>query len=114
MTASEFDVIGTTVKVSGEAILPTGTEFEHGDELYVVAKVKVNEVAFPKTKEGAIVRVHKAKAEDAYVVDAEDAERVVAAERERQSGQLNIIAEINRVIDDSNDDSDTDETAGLL
>lgn len=108
---SEFEVIGSTARVTGEALLPEGTELEHGDELYVVCKVTVKEVSFPETKEGAIIRVHKAKADDAFIVDAEDAERVIAAERERTSGQGNLIAEINRI--EANADTTVD-TAGLL
>lgn len=96
---SEFDVIGTALKMAGDAALPEGTELEHGDDLYVVAKVTVKEISFPETKDGAIIRVHKARAKEAYVVDAEDAEGVIAAERERQTGQGNIIAELNRVAD---------------
>lgn len=96
---SEFDVIGTVLKVTGDAALPPDTEFEHGDELYVVAKVTVKEIAFPETSQGTIIRVHKARAKEAFVVDAEDAERVIAAERERQTGQGSIIAELNRVAD---------------
>jgi hypothetical protein len=102
---SEFDVIGTALKMAGDAALPEGTEFEHGDELYVVAKVTVKEISFPETKDGAIIRVHKARAKEAYVVDAEDAERVIAAERERQTGQGSIIAELNRVATDGDDEA---------
>lgn len=100
---SEFDVIGTVLKVAGDAALPPDTEFEHGDELYVVAKVTVKEIAFPETSQGAIIRVHKARAKEAFVVDAEDAERVIAAERERQTGQGSIIAELNRVTTDQDE-----------
>lgn len=107
--SSEFEVIGSTARITGEAVLPAGTELEHGDELYVVCRVSVKEVAFPETKEGAILRVHKAKADDAFIVGAEEAEAVIAAERERVSGQGNLIAELNRVEKESELD-----TAGLL
>lgn len=88
------------MKVAGDAVLPEGTEFEHGDVLYVVAKVTVKEISFPETKDGQIIRVHKARAKEAYVVDAEDAERIIAAERERRTGQGNLIAELERMDDD--------------
>lgn len=97
LTGSEFDVIGSTLKVSGEALLPEGTEYEHKDCVYLVVRATVKEVSFPETKEGAILRTHRAKADDAFVVNGMDAEKIIAAERERVSGQGNILAEINRM-----------------
>lgn len=96
---SEFDYYSASMKLSGEAALPHGSqEYEHGDEVYVVARVKVHEVSFPEDKDGVIERVHKGKAEAAFVVDAEAAERLIAAERERVSGQGNLIAETQRAV----------------
>jgi hypothetical protein len=100
---SEFDYIGATVKLGGEAPLPHGqSEYEHGDEVYLVSRARISEVDFPEDKDGNILRVHKAKAINAFVVDAEQAERLIAAERERIEGQGSLIAEAERVAKEMN------------
>lgn len=95
---SEFDYVESTVKLSGDAPAPRGREeMEHGEEVYFVARGVITEVSFPEdAKSHNIKRVAKVKLEKAFVVDGEGAERLIAAERERISGQGNIIAEINR------------------
>jgi hypothetical protein len=106
----EFDVIGVLLKVTGEAVLPAGTELEHGDELFVMCRVTIREIAFPETKEGSVIRVHKARADEAFVIEAEAADKVIAAERERLTGQGSLIAEIDRV----QKAAEELDTAGLL
>lgn len=109
--SSEFEVIGATVKVSGDAPLPNdASEYEHGDEVYVVARAAVNEVSFPEDKDGNVLRVHKAKLSQAFVVDGDDAEKLIAKERERVSGQGNLIAEIQRATSDVTEGEGTPST----
>ena len=92
----EFDYVGASLKISGEAALPYVTgAYEHGDEIHVVARVKVHEVAFPE-KEGVVERVHKSKAEWVHVIDPEQAEKLAALEKERVSSQGSIDAELQR------------------
>lgn len=121
---SEFDYVSSDVKVSGSAPAPEGREqMEHGEEVYYLARGAVVEVSFPEDKEGNIKRVAKVKLERGFVVAAKDAENIIAEQREKQTGQGNIIAEINRskpkadkakpepkvvesVLDDDDDDDD--------
>jgi len=94
---SEFDYVASNVKLSGSAPSPEGREqMEHGELVYFLARGFVNEVSFPEDKDGNINRVAKVKLEQGFVVSAEDAENIIAEQREKQSGQGNIIAEINR------------------
>jgi hypothetical protein len=95
--SSEFNYVSSDVKVSGSAPAPEGREqMEHGEEVYFLARGAVVEVSFPEDKEGNIKRVAKVKLEKGFVVSAEDAESIIAEQREKQTGQGNIIAEINR------------------
>jgi len=94
----EFEFVESSVKVSGEAPAPPErAEMDHGEEVYFLARGIVTEVAFPETKNGDIKRVAKIKLEKGFVVDGDGAEVLIAAERERQSGQGNIIAELDRL-----------------
>lgn len=113
--STEFEVIGATMKVSGDAPLPTdAAEYDHGDEICLISYATVKEVAFPEDKDGNVIRVHKAKLTQAFVVDAEDAEKVIAKQREKLTGQGNIIAEIQRSVDEvlGSDDDDDDVLDG--
>jgi hypothetical protein len=114
--SSEFEYAESLVKVSGEAPAPPDhLELEHGDEVYFLARGVVNSVEFPEDgKTKAIKRVAKVKLEKGFVVDAEGAEALIAEERERQTGQGNIIAEIKRIEDAPkkqvfNDDDDDED-----
>jgi hypothetical protein len=128
--ASEFDYVSSDVKVSGSAPAPDGRDqMEHGEEVYFLARGAVVEVSFPEDKEGNIKRVAKVRLEKGFVVEAEDAENIIAEQREKQTGQGNIIAEINRskpkaekakatkaakpapvaVVEDDEDDEDDDD-----
>jgi hypothetical protein len=93
-----YDFVESKVKVSGEATSPEKRpEMDHGEEVYFLARGVVKEVAFPEDKDGNINRVAKVKLEKGFVVDAEGAEELIAEERERVTGQGNIIAESKRV-----------------
>lgn len=91
----EFEAVSTSIKIAGEAVMPDLREMQHGDEVFIVARAKVSEVSFPE-KNGAITRVHKAKLTELFLIAPEVADVLMAEERERQSGQGNIIAEIER------------------
>lgn len=107
---SEFDYVSSDVKVSGSAPAPEGREqMEHGEEVYYLARGAVVEVSFPEDKEGNIKRAAKVKLEKGFVVAAENAENIIAKQREKQTGQGNLIAEIGRsetntTADDEDDD----------
>lgn len=96
--SSEFEYIESTIKVSGEAPAPVEhAEMDHGEEVYFLVRGAVKEVAFPELKGGGIKRVAVLKCKEGFVVDGDGAEVLIAAERERKTGQGNIIAELERL-----------------
>lgn len=91
---SEFAYVGASMKLSGEAALPAkNQEYDHGDEVYLVVRTKVHEVSFPEDKDGIITRVHKSKAEEAFLVDPEQAESLIAEAKAEVTGQRSIYNE---------------------
>jgi hypothetical protein len=95
--AREFDYVTSAVKVSGSVPAPDGyDQMEHGDEVYFLARGNVVEVSFPEDKDGNIGRVAKIKLDSGFIVDPEQAEALTAEQREKQTGQGSIIAEIGR------------------
>ena len=87
---SDFDYKCAALRVSGDAELLAGEEYEHGDEVYVVGRVRVGEVAFPE-KDGSVKRVHKSRLTKVVIVtDSEAAEAFMAKALSNKTGQSTI------------------------
>ena len=92
--AREFAAEERTIKVTGE--VTSDDEFQHGDTIYFVGRAVVHEVTFPEDKHGTVNRVHRVHIVESSAVDAENAERLIALQREKRTGQGDLIAEITR------------------
>jgi isopentenyl phosphate kinase len=88
----------STLKASGETIAKGDfRELEHGDEVFIAAKVKVDKLTFPQDKDGMITRQQSAKAsEEMYIITAEEFDRATVKYKEEETGQLSITGEMER------------------
>jgi hypothetical protein len=92
--AHEFAADDRSIKLSGE--VENDAEYQHGDVIYVVGRAVVHEVSFPEDRHSNVKRVHRAQFAEVTEVDAQDAEKLLAFERERRTGQGDLLAEITR------------------
>ncbi len=89
----------STLKASGECRAKgDNRELEHGDEVFVAMKVKVNSLTFPPEKDGMITRQHAAKVSDdeMYIITPDEFDRATAKYKEDETNQLSIIGEQER------------------
>lgn len=76
-------------------------ELEHGDYVFLVASVRVNNISFPQDKDGLIERRHAAKADEMYLLSPEQFDKIAEPFREEADGQGSILAEIERNVPDN-------------
>jgi hypothetical protein len=96
--AREFAADARVIKVSGE--VENDSEWQHGDVIHFVARAKVYEVAFPEDRHSSVTRVHRVQLIEASAVDAEDVEKLLGLQREKRTGQGDLISELHRSDED--------------
>lgn len=88
----------STLKASGETMAKgDNRNLEHGDEVFVAMKVKIDTLTFKADKDGIINRLQSGKGTDeVYIITSDEFDRAVVNYKEEETGQLSIVGEMER------------------